>query len=289
MAFPSFINQPRFERRIKPHCDLSNAEQQPTHEFAKAGLPAMQIKEAPLATLNQVAQFLAHDLRHHLSTVYANAEFLGNRSIQSLDRHELLEEIRFAVGCMTDQLDSLLLCTRTGQTMQLRRESLKGILDRAVLMVRSHPEARNITIIQQESPALEGWLDGLKLSCAVFNLLLNACQAAKAGLEAREVKIGFHQGSSYVQVRVSDSGPGVSGAIHKTLFQPFVKAADTKGMGLGLTIARCVAREHGGEVYLEPSRPGNTVFALTLPISLFCCLTISPIFEQPSPAPPKSV
>jgi signal transduction histidine kinase len=275
MAVPSFINAPRFEGRIKPRRKLPAPELQASRESGKVGMPATGTEATPLATLTRVAQFLAHDLRHHLSTVCANAEFLGKRSIQRVEMDELLEEIRFAVGCMTDQLDSLLLCTRTGHTMQPRRESLKGILDRAVQMVRSHPDTRNVTIIQREMPAMEAWLDGVKLSSAVFNLLLNACQAAKAAPEAKEVSLSLHQGSSYVLVRVSDNGPGISDAIRETLFQPFVKAADAKGMGLGLTIARCIAKEHGGEVYLESSRPGNTVFALTLPASLFCCLPIS--------------
>jgi signal transduction histidine kinase len=289
MAVPSFMNPPRFEHRIKPRRDRSNAKFQQARESAKAGLQAPQSKAGPLATLTRAAQFLAHDLRHHLSTVYANAEFLCGCGIQSIDRDELLEEIRLAISCMTDQLDSLLLCTRTGHTMRPRRESLKNILDRAVLMVRSHPETRDVTIIQQEMPSLEGWLDGLKLASALFNLLLNACQAAKAGPEAKEVTIAIDQGSRYVQVRVLDSGPGVSDPIRKTLFQPFVKAEDTKGMGLGLTIARCIAREHGGEVYLEASRPGNTVFALSLPASLFCHLNIAQNSAQPSQTAPKSV
>jgi signal transduction histidine kinase len=53
-----------------------------------------------------------------------------------------------------------------------------------------------------------------------------------------------------------------------------VKTEGAASMGLGLTIARCVAREHGGEAYLEESRPGRTVFVLTLPVTLFCCLSL---------------
>jgi signal transduction histidine kinase len=53
-----------------------------------------------------------------------------------------------------------------------------------------------------------------------------------------------------------------------------VKAEEARGLGLGLTIARCIAQEHGGDVYLEKSSPGKTVFALTLPASLFSVLSI---------------
>jgi K+-sensing histidine kinase KdpD len=201
MAAPSFVNPAQFERYIKPRCKLSKPELQPSRESAK--LELLEPEAAPLATLTRVSQFLVHDLRHHLSTVYANAEFLGSRNLEPTDTDELLEEIRFAVGCMTDQLDSLLLCTRTGNTMEPRRESLKGILDRAIQMVRSHPQTRHVTIIPHEIPALEGWLDGTKLSSAIFNLLLNACQAAKVSPNVKRVDIDLHQTSSCILVQVS--------------------------------------------------------------------------------------
>jgi signal transduction histidine kinase len=277
MAAPSFLNSAQFERPLKPRCKLSKPELQPSREFVKLELPAPELEPeaVPLATLTRVSQFLVHDLRHHLSTVYANAEFLGSRNLEPTDTDELLEEIRFAVGCMTDQLDSLLLCTRTGNTMEPRRESLKGILDRAVQMVRLHPQTRHVTIIPHDIPALEGRLDGTKLSSAIFNLLLNACQAAKASPNVKRVDIDLHQNSHCILVQVSDSGQGVPDSIRETLFQPFVKAEEARGMGLGLTIARCIAQEHGGDVYLEKSSPGKTVFALTLPASLFSVLSLS--------------
>ena len=235
--------------------------------------PDRQMESVPLAVLTRATQFLAHDLRHHLSSVYANAEFLGGRRMRSVEKDELLREIRLAIGCMTDQLDSLLLFTRTGQTMQPRRESLKRVIEQAIQMVRSHPETRDVTISQQDMPALDGCLDGVKLCSAIYNLLLNACQAANAAPSVKWVDVNLRQDTHYISVQVADGGPGVAPAIRETLFQPFVNAHGSTSMGLGLTIARCVAREHGGEAYLAESRPGRTVFVLTLPKALFVCLS----------------
>jgi signal transduction histidine kinase len=166
---------------------------------------------------------------------------------------------------MTDQCDSLLLFTRTGHTTEPRFQPLTLIIQQAVQMARSHPETRLVTISQHDMPVLEGCIDGMKLRSALFNLLLNACQAAKVAPEVRAVDIDLREDLSSVLIRVSDTGPGVSPTIRETLFQPFVKAEGTTGMGLGLTIARCIAQEHGGSVYLDGSEPGRTVFVLTLP------------------------
>jgi nitrogen-specific signal transduction histidine kinase len=61
---------------------------------------------------------------------------------------------------------------------------------------------------------------------------------------------------------VIDDGPGVPDSIRKSLFEPFVSEGKQKGTGLGLTLARSIASEHGGEVTLLSSRPGETIFQM---------------------------
>ena len=65
-------------------------------------------------------------------------------------------------------------------------------------------------------------------------------------------------------ITVRDSGPGVAEGIRDSLFDPFVTSGKQKGTGLGLTLAYTVAREHDGHVQLVSSRPGETIFRLTV-------------------------
>ena len=81
----------------------------------------------------------------------------------------------------------------------------------------------------------------------------------------KEVGVALHQNPTHLDIRVTDSGPGVPRSIQRSLFQPFVTANEPDDIGLGLAIAECVAREHGGEIYLEESQPGRTSFVLRLP------------------------
>jgi hypothetical protein len=62
----------------------------------------------------------------------------------------------------------------------------------------------------------------------------------------------------------SDNGPGIPASVRRTLFDPFVTAGKPTGTGLGLTLARRIAEEHGGSVCLVESNPGRTVFTLSL-------------------------
>ncbi len=71
-----------------------------------------------LATIGRMASSISHDLRHYLSAVYANAEFLGSWSIGPEERAELLAEVKMGVHGMTDLIESLLIFGRTGQHLQ---------------------------------------------------------------------------------------------------------------------------------------------------------------------------
>jgi C4-dicarboxylate-specific signal transduction histidine kinase len=101
-----------------------------------------------------------------------------------------------------------------------------------------------------------------KLGSAVYNLLFNACQAAKLGLAPRRVQVTITEDQGLVQV--TDSGRGVPASVRQTLFQPFVSTEKINGIGLGLAIVDCIVRENGGYVDLEESGPGRTVFGLHL-------------------------
>ena len=217
-----------------------------------------------LATIGQMASSISHDLRHYLSAVYANAEFLGYDSIGPDERLELLSEIRQGVRGMTDLIDSLLLFSRTGQSLQLSFESLPFLAERAIAMVRAHPDVHNVHIVLEPMAQIEGWLDARKIERAIYNLLLNACQAARLGSGVPEVRIGLTEDREQINFLITDDGPGVPESIRESLFQPFVSVGKPSGTGLGLTLAQKIAQEHGGTVVLHESRPGRTVFQFSI-------------------------
>jgi signal transduction histidine kinase len=211
-----------------------------------------------------MASSISHDLRHYLSAVYANAEFLGYPTTKPEERADLLAEVRLGVQGMTELIESLLLFSRTGQSMQISCESIQFLTERAITLVRTHPDALNVSIHSEILPQMEVWADARKIERAVYNLLLNGCHAAKQGTGAPLVTISLVETEEWIKLRIQDNGPGVPTSIRATLFQPFVSEGKQGGIGLGLTLANRIAQEHGGSVALEESRPGKTVFTLSL-------------------------
>ena len=220
-----------------------------------------------LATIGRMASSISHDLRHYLSAMYANAEFMSDGRLPQQQRDDLFLEVKMAVHGMTDLLDSLLLFTQTGRALHPSITSLNSICEQAIGLVRAHPAARNVSIEAAPGEALEASVDSGKLTRAVFNLLLNACQAARRGAQPARVTLELQNDDEQVRIKVSDTGPGVPASIIETMFLPFVSQGKESGLGLGLTLALQIAQEHGGTVQLEQSEKG-TSFTLVLPASI---------------------
>jgi signal transduction histidine kinase len=215
-----------------------------------------------LATIGEMASSISHDLRHHLSAVYANAEFLGYSTTNQTERVELLSEIRLAVQDMTELIDSLLLFSRTGRTLQPSWESIPLLMERAVTLVKSHPDAQGVQVTVDASQQIETWVDAKKIERAIYNLLLNACQAAKQSAEVPAVSLSLRETGDRVCIRITDNGAGIAESIRMTLFEPFVSEGKQSGIGLGLTLAQRIAQEHGGDVILEQNEVRRTTFTL---------------------------
>jgi signal transduction histidine kinase len=218
-----------------------------------------------LATIGRMASSISHDLRHYLSAMYANAEFMSSESLPQAEREELFLEVRDAVQGMTDLLDSLLLFTQTGRALHPAQESIDGLIQRAVSMARSHPAARDVRIVVTGLTSIEAWIDARKLGRAVYNLLLNACQAARRGKAQPLVTLNVAEDNKCIFIEVADNGPGVPESIRKTMFLPFVSEGKESGVGLGLTLAQQIAQEHGGTIELKETPEGSSVFTITLP------------------------
>lgn len=238
------------------------------------------IESARLATIGRMANSISHDLRHYLSAMYANAEFLGYSQTTEEERTELLAEVRSAVQGMTEMIDSLLIFGRTGRSFHPVYESLSFLIERTLALVRTHPDASSVRFISHPMLQLEAYVDARNVERAIYNLLLNASQASKRGLDLPIVNIALTETIDQIQVRVTDNGPGVPNSIRNSLFEPFVSEGKESGIGLGLTVARRVAEDHGGWVVLEESQPGKTTFMLCLGKSVFSTSTS----HKPSPS-----
>ena len=98
------------------------------------------------------------------------------------------------------------------------------------------------------------------------NLIENA---VRHGAEGSRVLVASAERDGWVELRVTDAGPGVPPEMRETIFDRFVqlegdRAATRSGRGLGLTFCKHAVEAHGGRIWVEDAEPGAT-FCVRLP------------------------
>ena len=108
-----------------------------------------------------------------------------------------------------------------------------------------------------------GWYDQRKLERALYNLLLNACEAAPS--LGGNVEVTAAEIHDSITISVADNGPGIADSIRERLFHPFVSYGKENGTGLGLAVVQKIVQDHGGEIVVERTAQHMTVFRIMLP------------------------
>jgi two-component system sensor histidine kinase MprB len=211
----------------------------------------------------QLVADASHELRTPVTSLRTNIELLLEHD--RLDPDERRRMLTDVVG-QTEELSALV-----GDLIELARgdlppDSVEDVqLDQIVsdAIRRAQRNFPEIGFDQRSSHALvEGMPD--RLSRAVNNLLDNA---ARHSPPEGVVEVTVEDNS----VRVRDHGPGVAEADMPYVFDRFYRGAGTRGRqgsGLGLSIVRQVAQQHGGSVTVENASDGGAVFTLSLPASV---------------------
>ena len=221
------------------------------------------LESEQLATIGRMASSISHDLRHSLAAIVANSEFLCDSHLTAVQREELYQEVRTGVNLMTDLIDSLLEFARTRESLSPSYGNVSETIQRAVQAVRLHPRHHNRSIDVVCGTQVAAWFDQRKMERALYNLLLNACEAAPPVGGIVEVTAGELSGA--ITISVADNGPGIAESIRERLFHPFVSYGKENGTGLGLAVVQKIVQDHGGEIIVERTADGKTVFRISLP------------------------
>jgi signal transduction histidine kinase len=215
-----------------------------------------------LATIGRMASSISHDLRHQLTPIVANAEFLSEHNLTPEQSAEIYQEIGDAVSRMTELIDSLLEFGNIRSRLSLTYGNIQETMQRAIRSVQGHPSIHSVNITLSCQCNGEGWFDSKKLERAFYNLLLNACQAAP--LNGGEVEVKIVESPGGVEITIRDNGSGIPEHLRDKIFQPFASFGKENGTGLGLTIVEKLVSEHGGTIELVDPSPGRTTFKLVL-------------------------
>jgi C4-dicarboxylate-specific signal transduction histidine kinase len=133
-------------------------------------------------------------------------------------------------------------------------------------LVAAETAAQHVQVVEELAPGpLQVMADPLLVSQATQNLLRNAIEAVATVPEDRRlIRVATQRKGRAVEVRITDSGPGLAPAVSERLFEAFITTKPS-GLGMGLSIARTIIEAHGGQIHHSAAPGGGCIFTFILP------------------------
>ncbi len=215
-----------------------------------------------LAALGRLSSGVAHEIRNPLSSIKGFAQYFR-------DKFEVGTEDKSYADIMIQEVERLnrvitqLLDFGRPKELQLALHSLSQILEHPLQLIRADLNNRGIKLIESPFPEEEIKVDSDQITQALLNIFLNAMESMERGgtLHVEIVKKPERRG---VEIRITDSGPGIPQENLSKIFDPFF-STKKKGTGLGLAITANIIEAHGGELGVESRKGKGTTFKVFLP------------------------
>ena len=218
-----------------------------------------------LGSLGQITAGVAHEINQPLAAIRTfaqNGETLLDRSKPDVARANFgrIVDLADRIGTITGELRNF----ARRRTPSRGAPTLGSALEGTLLLIGERARGIVENIVAPEAQAARVIGDRIRLEQILVNLLQNALDAVVGQLRPRITIDAADGADDTLVVRIGDNGCGVPASLADSLFTPFA-SAKPEGLGLGLAIARDIAREFGGELALGVPTDGQaTVFLLTL-------------------------
>lgn len=227
---------------------------------------AKLIRSEKLASVGRLGAGIAHEIGNPLSAILGFVELLQMGGLSEDDQAEFLRRIRGETERIHRIIRDLLDFSRTGPLREPSDASadLAEVVENAVKLITPQKDLRGVTIerrFDEGVPRVRG--SAHSLTQVVLNLLLNAADAISG---EGSVLIEVEPIGERVELRISDSGPGISEDLRDKLFEPFVTSKPAgKGTGLGLAVCLSLVEELGGTIEARNGERGGACFTVRLP------------------------
>ena len=237
-------------------------EKEANLESAKQGMAAQD----RLATIGLLSASVAHELNTPLSVIEGSIEKLIETADSGPDQ-ERLKRIRKMSHRLLRISEGLLGFSRVHRPETREPVALRALLDEAWALLAIDERAGKIAFENRIEPELTVLGDYDRLMQVFVNLLRNGMLAFDdAGRIVVHASPQNRDGRSWMSIRVDDDGPGIPEDVLPNIFEAFVSTRlDSRGTGLGLTVAEGIVQQHGGRIIASNRPEGGARLDVLLP------------------------
>jgi len=212
-------------------------------------LEAQMELRSRLSSLGEISAGIAHELRNPMGVIAGYTKLLSKKADESLK--PTVDAIAKEINVMNRIISDFLSFAKPAEP-NISDVDLKGMIKNCVSVVAGGRGDIRTNLDINGLPAIKG--DEVLLRQAFTNLIQNAIESMPKG---GELSIRSSLGD-FIEVSISDTGPGIAENIVNKIFLPFFTTKD-KGTGLGLSIVQKIIVSHGGNIFVESGNKGTTL------------------------------
>lgn len=230
------------------------------------------MRASRVSLASEMVAAVSHELAQPLSAARSHVRALKRRLEQP--RHDRRKDVA-DIDAAVVQIDSAATTIRDMREFLRRGETDKAALDLEHLVRTATdlvgPELRRASI----KLAIDGFAglppvlaNRTQIAQVILNLVRNGRDAiVETGRRDGVIRISAAQSRpGFAEIRVTDTGPGVSAEIERNLFAP-LQSTKPEGLGLGLSLCKSIITAHGGELWHDTASREGTRFCFTLPLA----------------------
>jgi signal transduction histidine kinase len=247
----------RHAKRTEPE-PVSRLPEIAAHDASHSQDPRPQSVSANM--MDWLSTSIVHDLRNPVAAICAGTEILMNVDSTPNQVKRLATNLYRAAGRMRELLAEV-SCVTTGNRSIPESCDIRELIAAAAEAASSSTDNRDVRIVLDVPRKIDLSLTRSRMQRVFFNLITNALEAMSGG---GEVRIGARKAGKYLLVDIEDTGPGIPCAIRDRIFEPFVTAGKSNGLGLGLALSRRAVLDDGGDIWIEAAAGARFVMRFPL-------------------------